>query len=280
MVKGYRAKVHYIPEGYKEKEIPYKEIMSFKEYLEEYHGIYELNSKKDTKYHYYLANDDNEYGVVSVIRRTNPNAKWDWYQVGGRWTGFFKLKKGAKGEVGEPGLMTGRADDGYADQLKKCDIDIEGMRSEAGNKAQARYLEIEALFGGEIPKIETLWKDVLDGENFKDMSIDEKRKYYHSQDALVRLKKLQNKENSEKIGLFFDLEKFQCTKDEYVQRARDSALTTFAVIKEGQWYERGDMGWWGLVANEKDQDIWNKQFSKLIDDLPEDTMLTVVDCHI
>ena len=27
--------------------------------------------------------------------------EWDWYLLGGRWLGFFKLKKGAKGTIGE-----------------------------------------------------------------------------------------------------------------------------------------------------------------------------------
>lgn len=35
-----------------------------------------------------------------------------------------------------------------------------------------------------------------------------------------------------------------------------------------------------MVADEKNKDDWNAQFAKLIDDLPDDTRLTVVDCHI
>jgi hypothetical protein len=45
-------------------------------------------------------------------------------------------------------------------------------------------------------------------------------------------------------------------------------------------YERGTMGWWGNVHNEKNEETWVSMFSKLIDDLPDDTLLTVVDCHI
>ncbi len=26
----------------------------------------------------------------------NPKSEWDWYQIGGRWSGFFELKEGAK----------------------------------------------------------------------------------------------------------------------------------------------------------------------------------------
>jgi hypothetical protein len=40
------------------------------------------------------------------------------------------------------------------------------------------------------------------------------------------------------------------------------------------------MGWWGMASDEIDKDDWDAQFAKLIDGLPEDTILTVVDCHI
>lgn len=35
----------------------------------------------------------------------NPNRKWDWYQIGGRWQGMLKLKKGAKGRAGSKSLL-------------------------------------------------------------------------------------------------------------------------------------------------------------------------------
>ena len=49
---------------------------------------------------------------------------------------------------------------------------------------------------------------------------------------------------------------------------------------DGQWYERGQMGWWGIVKNEKDADTWGKEFNLLIDSLPDDTLLSAYDCHI
>ena len=48
----------------------------------------------------------------------------------------------------------------------------------------------------------------------------------------------------------------------------------------GEWHERGKMGWWACVSNEKDEDVWFSEFNKLIDSLPDDTLLTIVDCHI
>ena len=60
----------------------------------------------------------------------------------------------------------------------------------------------------------------------------------------------------------------------------DGAIATFAIIKDGKWYEKGEMGWWGCVGNEKEQDHWNEEFAKLFDAIPDDEIVTVVDCHI
>lgn len=57
-------------------------------------------------------------------------------------------------------------------------------------------------------------------------------------------------------------------------------ITTFAVVKDGEWYERGEMGLWGCVSNEKEADDWDAEVKALLIDLPGDTLLTVVDCHI
>lgn len=56
----------------------------------------------------------------------NPNGEWDWYQVGGGFLGYFKLKKGANGKLGYPAFpdMEPTYD---ADQALKKDIDWEGM---------------------------------------------------------------------------------------------------------------------------------------------------------
>lgn len=52
----------------------------------------------------------------------NPNAKWDWYLLGGRWTGSIKLKIGSNGNTGQVSLIMGSINPGI-DQAKKKDID-------------------------------------------------------------------------------------------------------------------------------------------------------------
>lgn len=53
----------------------------------------------------------------------NPDATWDWYVVGGRWTGGLVLKPAAEGELGSPGLHTEPAEPGTADVALVKDID-------------------------------------------------------------------------------------------------------------------------------------------------------------
>jgi hypothetical protein len=75
-------------------------------------------------------------------------------------------------------------------------------------------------------------------------------------------------------------DEFFVTREECIQAARDRAFTTFALLKDGEWYEKGRMGWFALVSNEKVQGDWNKEFNSIIDGLSDDTLLTVCDCHI
>jgi hypothetical protein len=51
-------------------------------------------------------------------------------------------------------------------------------------------------------------------------------------------------------------------------------------VKNGKWFERGEMGWWACVSNEKDEQTWRSIYTNLIKDLPDDTLLSVYDCHI
>ena len=56
----------------------------------------------------------------------NPNSKWDWWALGGRWTGIYKLRPGAiTGIVGRTGVFGDPAPAGHVDVARKGDIDTE-----------------------------------------------------------------------------------------------------------------------------------------------------------
>lgn len=53
----------------------------------------------------------------------NPNAKWDWYQMGGRWYGYFQLLDGKSGILGERSLVVSFSEQSQvADSALKKDI--------------------------------------------------------------------------------------------------------------------------------------------------------------
>lgn len=201
------------------------------------------------------------------IRFTNPNAKWDWWVVGGRWTGFFTLKQGTTGEVGKPGLMTPIAKPGYCDSTLKRNIDFDSMKMTQQLKAAEEWHAVNDV----IKKSDSFrtWDEITEKKNYG----DKQRALYNSQPEVIAFNKINSWFRSK-------VEDYLIPKEEYVQKEVDTVAVTFAVVKDGVWYERGKMGWWACVSDEKEQDDWNKEFWALIDGLPDDTLLTVVDCHI
>jgi len=60
----------------------------------------------------------------------------------------------------------------------------------------------------------------------------------------------------------------------------DKGFSTFAVLWDGQWSERGEMGWFGMASNEKPKDTWGEEFSRLVTALNDDAVCVLVDVHI
>jgi hypothetical protein len=73
----------------------------------------------------------------------------------------------------------------------------------------------------------------------------------------------------------FDLLNTQ-TREEYV--TCKSCYAPFAILWEGKWYQEGDMGWWCIVSEEDSN--WKGQFKELWKEIPDDELITAVDCHI
>lgn len=52
------------------------------------------------------------------------------------------------------------------------------------------------------------------------------------------------------------------------------------VTEEGDWYEKGEMGWWGMTINEMDKDSWDNEFKSYLKLVDDDCLVTAVDFHI
>lgn len=128
---------------------------------------------KEIKNWGYRIDEDN-----NVLSSYNPNAKWDWYCMGGRWSGFLHLKD----------------------------------KDDSGN----RITTDQALVN------EVDWD------------------YMFKQNLIP----------------------FCC------------------VTSDGEWYEKGEMGWWGITHSESDINTWTEEFKQQLKLEDEECLVTVIDFHI
>lgn len=276
---GRPEKEFHLPEGYELMEIPTSELETFAEWAAEEYGVsllgHHVIPDLEDEHKYGWVRVDDKGDVLEVIARTNPNKKWDWYVLGGRWNGFFKMKPRTSAVRGRPGLMTEAAPEGTADQAFKLDIDFDGMRAEEESKAAQEFDAIRSIIEPHLPV--TSWVE-LRGKYLGDNpelpgGIEAARQAYRDQPAVKAL-------NESEAYRWKDAEDYAGDRETFIRQRGIQRCMTFAIIKDGQWYERGSMGWWGMVADEKDQGTWIEEFGKLVDGLPDDTLLSVYDCHI
>lgn len=137
-------------------------------------------------------------------------------------------------------------DANYCDSALKKDIDFATMRDEAGNEAAARWDEAHAIIG------DTTWmtwaqvqEKITEGQGEKSVW-DVRREFYNGQDALKALR--QKFDNP-----FANLDEYLTPREAFITAARNAAGVTFAVLKDGEWYERGEMGWWGHGRRREEQ---------------------------
>lgn len=313
----FRNEIKYLEDSEK-KPIPMNEIYAtFEEFAKGWHGREEPDEKTG------------RYGYWE-----NPNAKWDWFELGGRWTGYFKLKpvllldgdgldltelgftqaeflslvdlyekdrdkfdrvtikysgkteliKAAvlnhlnpvlpEHRLGRPGVMMSEAKRGYADQLFKKDIDLAGMYLEAiekGLESFDKYLQVTAGIAPPIP-----WGEFRE-TFFKD--IDKAREAWAKHPFNIIMAE-------HKLSMFMgdDHQYYRIgqknARDLFIEDCRCRAITPFAFLKDGKWCEKGEMGWFGCVSDEKLQYDWSAQFRAMFEELPGDTLISIVDCHI
>lgn len=139
----------------------------------------------------YRKDEEGVYGYTH-----NPNAKWDWYAIGNRWSGYIFGKDGK--------------------EHNECYFD------------------------------EVDWDKMFEGveETYTDYNGEEKT---------------------------------------YI----DSHIPFCIVDTDGYWHERGEMGWFACVSNEKDKDAWDeevKTYIKHLSELPKEEREAIavyaVDFHI
>lgn len=248
------------------KEHPEKSVIEFAEYYYDISSsdiIYSnqtLDELEDGKYYYLILNEDGS--INKFVRRTNPNKKWDWWVISGRWKGAFLGKDGE-----------------YHSSIRKGDIDIEKMLQNATDDAIKEYDEVYQTFVDVIG--ESYSKDIEEYASWDKCrtelfanNIEAARDFYHEQPLVRAIKVFNNKHN------YFgnDVDKYLVDKETFIHNCKLKTFSFFACLKDNTWYQRGDMGWFACVSNVDDS--WDQKINELFFEASDDEYVTCVDCHI
>lgn len=189
----------------------------------------------------------------------NPNSQYDWFQIGGRWTGYFKPKSGVEGLLGEPGSFDNQPREGWCDALKIKDIDLEAMQEIARVEANEEYDKVEALIAGrELPSWSKIRKE--QGEDYK-----------KAQDIYAQYQVVKDfKEANVHVwgGLF---EAYGKNREDFVQKRVNNVLRPFAILVDGVFTEHG----W----DDKTSEQWSEEFFTIFNNLDPEKYVTLVDYH-
>lgn len=295
---------------------------------------------------------DEEKEVVKVTEEdgesywTNPDAKWDWYQIGGRWSHYLPLRHGADPHdfiVGERSWTNEDQDldETYCDGARIRALDLDRKREakaaqavhdwnqyaaailgtpqhrpwkefvdrakaaedaaprpwrefyeEAISKARAslglwdvaarRALDLDSDLARrlheqqelEVARASSAWRRTVD------YTLDQARADYQAQ---PRIAALRAHPAYEYWFIPFPEDVFDhLSREEYVQQSRDAAIPGYATLThDGQWIERGRMGWFGLSDETADSfTAYLQRANTYLNSLADDMILVVVDCHI
>ena len=213
-----------------------------------------------------------------VFSLTNPNKKWDWWQIGGRFSGQLSVKAGAFAGTGKRSWTNEKDVIVGCDVAKRSDLDLDAMKK-AQQDRRRKWAEnccAEAKRTMEDLDIACRVKPIA---HAKWMELPEPKPRGADYAAWLRAN------GGPDWGIYADFSQ-ACWEipapspnqslTEWIEAA--PPISTFAVVHDNQWFEKGDMGWWGMVSDEKPN--WDEHFTDLFGLIRDDQWVAIVDCHI
>lgn len=241
--------------------------------------------------------ETDQYGVMSTY---NPDSKWDWFVLGGRWQGAFLAREHAKvlmgsqeaassqPMLGEPPAMGSSAYEslkGRADAARKQDIDFDQMKTLAIFEAERAYDHFEEVTAGLMvpPSFDELLErnaaGVPEGDPAFRQVVERTRNQFFSYQWTKAVREISPIFSS----LHEHWEVGQGGRDAFIQRARQNAyVSPYAILDaHNGWSAPGKMGWFGVSSDtQEDRKQWKNEMEEYIDSLADDAWLLIYDLHI
>jgi hypothetical protein len=251
------AKVRIVPDGWREVPNPKGHNQTFAEFASEYHAVDVVASEEEIdrdgahRNGFILVDGDGE--VRKVVVRYNPNAHYDYYEKGGRFSGILSHLGGAD-VCQRKSLKLDEAIKDFGRKRRKWADEIVAKLQLSGN------LELEGLIH-DLREAKAEWRKVRQPRSSLHDWLKERQF-----PALIELD-----EASEDIP--------ELSPSQTLEEWFDSALPlwAYAIVVDGVWHEREKSAWWRDISI--DEGRWAPVAWKLVSDLPDDKWITVVDCH-
>jgi hypothetical protein len=235
---------------------------------------------------------DTEKDQTYEITTYNEDSKWDWWMIGGRWSGYFKAREDvfrildsdhAMDIIPPQNLGRWNSPEHDVEKLRKLvdggrvkHLDLEGMRSEAAAKAHGEYDVYESLLVAH--GVARPWSSFYGHVEAGEITREEARKQYNAQPLV----KAFNEIDDYKWAMTCIIERFAVSREEYVERYRSRAVPGYALLtKKGEWLAPGQMGWFGF-SDDTDQsyEAYTFEANKYVDELDPDDIVVMLDLHI
>jgi hypothetical protein len=231
---------------------------------------------------------DEEDNIVTTTT-SNPDGKWDWYQLGGRWSGFLPIKPGSRvfeldeqsWAAGERGLGSESAElpEDRADTADIIDIDFDGEFQRVYDEVAEEYDAYSRVFAkhGEImgwsaffaaKQAEGMTREAIGAEwtiYSKPFAKDLEKfpSSFFGPDIITRMGKPDDPDQREKVAL----------------RAATRSMLPGAIIWESTGWEESPEQWMVAPDNLDDVHAWQEEQTKRLRALPGDTRIWAVDIH-
>lgn len=249
-----RTKKEIIEKAKKRKEDFFKEQKEGKK-LSDWQLKY-INAETDEELYQAEIDEYEQYDEDgNELSTYNPNSKWDWYSVGGRWRNSLLTKKDNEDVISETSL--------------------EDLINQGSNLRKETPIGYKWVDGAKIKDID--FKKAIEFKNTYNKAIRFWEIYVEGKEPITE---------EEKENIKFELYKKEYyikrygTKENYANM--ESIFSCWALLDETGWYEKGKMGWWAMNDSTRDSEkLFIEKFTETINK-PEnqDKYLIIVDCHI
>lgn len=299
---GYRR--FHAPEGYEEVQLPVCQFEDRATWIADFHGCQiaraggPIDLEETHKFGHVLVDADGN--VVRVVKRTNPNKKWDYWTVGGRYSG--RLKPGYDPEKDpanlEPCHCKGWGGD--TPNCRHCNGSGESARFpskwiDVGNRARWGDVDLAALKESRVAERRDMVERmrIEAGLTPEDFELGFKAKHAAHEVWLEQEEPrprgpeytewLKTQPDGELAAAYRRADPWGDIEPDAGQSiaewiAAAPAVSAYAIVIDGKWCSRGEMGWFGISHG--DSDDWSAQRQAIIDAIPADHYVAYVDCHI